>query len=63
MGNFIYVHPWTRLFDLRGRADIPKSYGSHILMRNCDVTCTRKPCDIVYENIKINDQSQQQNRR
>ena len=41
VGNFIYVHPWTQFFDLKGREDIPKSYGSHILMRNCDVTCTR----------------------
>ena len=69
MGNFIYVHPWTQFFDLKGREDIPKSYGSHILMRNCDVTCTRKPydivekleeyelSDIVYENIRINDLS------
>ena len=69
VGNFIYVHPWTQFFDLKGREDIPKSYGSHILMRNCDVTCTRKPydivekpeeyelSDIVYENIRINDLS------
>ena len=75
VGNFIYVHPWTQFFDLKGREDIPKSYGSHILMRNCDVTCTRKPfdivekpdefelSDIVYENNKINDQSQQPQRR
>ena len=75
VGNFIYVHPWTQFFDLKGRQDIPKSYGSHILMRNCDVTCTRKPfdivekpdefelSDIVYENNKINDQSQQQPQR
>ena len=75
VGNFIYVHPWTQFFDLKGREDIPKSYGSHILMRNCDVICTRKPydivekpeefelSDIVYENIKIDDRSQQQPRR
>ena len=72
MGNFIYVHPWTQFFDLKGREDIPKSLGSHILMRNCEVTCTRKPydivekpeefelSDIVYENIKITDKSNQQ---
>ena len=74
VGNFIYVHPWTQFFDLKGREDIPKSYGSHILMRNCDVTCTRTPydivekpeefelSDIVYENIKINDLSARQGR-
>lgn len=72
VGNFIYVHPWTQFFDLKGREDIPKSYGSHILMRNCDVICTRKPfdivekpeefelSDIVYENNKIEDRSTQQ---
>ena len=72
VGNFIYVHPWTQFFDLKGREDIPKSYGSHILMRNCDLVCTRKPydivekpeefelSDIVYENIRIDDRSQQQ---
>ena len=72
VGNFIYVHPWTQFFDLKGREDIPKSLGSHILMRNCEVTCTRKPydivekpeefelSDIVYENIKITDKSNQQ---
>ena len=71
VGSFIYVRPWTQFFDLKGREDIPMSYGSHILMRNCDLTCTRTPydivekpeefalSDIVYENITIRDLSEQ----
>ena len=47
VGNFFYVHPWTQFFDLKGREDIPMSYGEHITMRNCTVTCTRKAIDIV----------------
>ena len=47
VGNFFYVHPWTQFFDLKGREDIPMSYGEHITMRNCNVTCTRKAIDIV----------------
>lgn len=47
VGNFFYVHPWTQFFDLKGREDIPMSYGEHITMRNCSVTCTRKAIDIV----------------
>ena len=47
VGNFFYVHPWTQFFDLKGREDIPMSYGRHITMRNCSVTCTRKPIDTV----------------
>lgn len=64
-GNFLYVHPWTQFFDLKGRKDIPKSYGSHVTMRNCKVKCTRKGIDvvekpeefelsdIVYQNIEL----------
>ena len=47
VGNFFYVHPWTQFFDLKGREDIPMSYGEHITLRNCSVTCTRKAIDIV----------------
>lgn len=44
---FFYVHPWTQFFDLKGREDIPMSYGEHITMRNCKLTCTTKAIDIV----------------
>lgn len=38
---FFYVAPWTQFFDLMGREDIPMSYGSHVLMRNCTMTCEK----------------------
>lgn len=47
VGYFFYVHPWTQFFDLKDRKDIPMSYGEHITMRNCNVTCTRKAIDVV----------------
>lgn len=47
VGNFFYVHPWTQFFDLKDRKDIPMSYGKHIVMRNCNLTCTRKAIDVV----------------
>ena len=47
VGNFFYVPPWTQFFDLKGREDIPMSYGEHITLRNCSVVCTRKAIDIV----------------
>lgn len=37
--NFITIKPWTQFFDLKGRTDIPKSLGEHIIMRNCDCQC------------------------
>ncbi len=37
--HFLYVHPWTQFFDLQGRTDMPLSYGNHITMRNCTMTC------------------------
>ena len=45
--NFFHVYPWTQFFDLKGREDIPMSYGEHITMRNCRMTCTRKAIDVV----------------
>lgn len=43
---FLYVHPWTQFFDLKGRKDIPMSYGKHITMRGCRISC-EKETDIV----------------
>lgn len=37
--SFLYVHPWTQFFDLKGRKDLPMSYGSHIVMRNIQLEC------------------------
>ena len=37
--SFLFVHPWTQFFDLKGRKDVPMSYGSHIVMRNIELEC------------------------
>ncbi len=37
--NFLTVRPWTQFFDLKGRADKPKSLAEHITLRNCDCDC------------------------
>lgn len=61
---FFYVAPWTQFFDLKGRKDIPMSYGSHVTMRNCRMICEKaiavteqpdqyKLSDIVIENNDI----------
>ncbi len=35
----IFVKPWTQFFDLKGREDIPKSYASDVIIRNCNLEC------------------------
>ena len=37
--RIFYVKPWTQFFDLKGRPDIPMSYGSHITIQDCDLKC------------------------
>lgn len=37
--NFIDINPWRQFFDLKGRPDIPLSYGDNILIKNCDCEC------------------------
>lgn len=39
--TFLFVHPWTQFFDLKGRQDMPMSYSSHITMRNIRLVCDR----------------------
>lgn len=62
--RFFAVQRWTQFFDLKGREDIPKSYASHITIRNCRVDCdiykdvVEKPeeyelSDIVIENNQV----------
>ena len=41
-----YVHPWTQFFDLKGREDIPMSYGEHVTIRNCRLTCSEQAIEI-----------------
>lgn len=38
-GSFLFVRPWTQFFDLKGRTDMPMSYGRHITMRRIDLSC------------------------
>lgn len=35
----ISVAPWTQFFDLKGREDIPRSYGEHIVFKDLDLEC------------------------
>ncbi len=37
--NCLNINPWTQFYDLKGRADIPKSYADHIELVNCKVEC------------------------
>lgn len=41
VGSVIQVRPWTQFFDLKGREDIPKSYASNIVIRDCDLDCDK----------------------
>ncbi len=64
VGSFLYVRPWTQFFDLKGREDIPMSYGHHVVMRNMEVECNiffdvqrrddqYRLSDFTFENLKI----------
>ncbi|MCM1311729.1 MAG: glycosyl hydrolase family 28 protein [Bacteroides sp.] len=39
VANFIYIRPWTQFFDLKGRTDMPVSFGENITMRNITMDC------------------------
>lgn len=41
VADFININPWRQFFDLKGRSDIPLSYGEHITMEDCDVECNK----------------------
>jgi polygalacturonase len=61
--SLLYIKPWTQFFDLQGRQDIPKSFGSHVTLKNIDFKCNvfydvnaSKDYDLSYfkfENLKI----------
>ena len=66
--NFVDINPWTQYFDLKGRPDIPMSYGKNVTIRNCECECETffnvKPndeqfilSDFVLENLKIKAQN------
>lgn len=37
--NILYIRPWTQFFDLKGREDMPKSYGRNVKMKNIKLNC------------------------
>lgn len=37
--SFLYIRPWTQFFDLKGRKDMPMSYGQNITMRRIRLAC------------------------
>lgn len=51
--NFLLVAPWRQFFDLGGRPDIPRSFSSHVTMRNCNIRCDAflnvEKCDEQFE--------------
>lgn len=58
------VAPWTQFFDLKGREDIPRSYGQHIVFKNLDLECASfanvraqddqySLSDITFDNVKV----------
>lgn len=46
--NFIYIHPWTQFFDLKGRRGILRSYADHVSIKNCNCECD------TYFNVEAN---------
>lgn len=63
VANFIFIHPWTQFFDLKGQTEIPLSYGNHVTMRNINLSCDTffnvRPSDqyklsnFTFENLNI----------
>ncbi len=61
--NFIYIRPWTQFFDLKGQDEMPKSYSSHVTMRNIELDCENffnvtasdqyDLSDFAFEHIKV----------
>lgn len=57
------VFAWKQFFDLKGRPDIPLSYGDHVTMKNIDLKCTTfygvendpnvRLTNFTFENIKV----------
>ena len=64
VGSFLYIRPWTQFFDLKGRQDMPMSYGRNVVMRNIEAECKTffnvrraddqyRLSDFRFENLKI----------
>ncbi len=37
--DFVNINPWTQFYDLKERKDIPLSYASNIVIKNCEINC------------------------
>ena len=35
----LFIHPWMQFFDLKGRTDMPKSYGRNVTLRHLNIQC------------------------
>ena len=44
--DILRVAPWTQFFDLKGREDIPMSYGEHIVFKGLTLDCAKDFADI-----------------
>ena len=61
---FIFVKPWTQFFDLKGRTDMPLSYGEHIVMSDITMDCESffeveksdqyRLSDFLFKNLELN---------
>jgi len=62
--DFMNANPWTQFFDLKGRAEIPRSIAKHFVIRDCKCECdtffnvTKNEeqyhlSDFVFENLEI----------
>jgi len=61
--NFLFIRPWTQFFDMKGETEIPKSYSSHITLRNITFECENlfnvrnsdqyELSDFTFENLDI----------
>lgn len=61
LADFININPWTQFYDLKDRKDIPLSYVSNILIKNCKICCEtyfnvlKYPEQYILSNFKFKD--------
>ena len=59
--DFIKINPWTQFYDLKDRKDIPLSYASNIIIKNCKISCEtyfnvlKSPEQYILSNFKFQD--------
>ncbi len=37
--NLLNINPWTQFLDLKRKKDIPLSYSSHVMVKDCNIDC------------------------